>query len=197
MVLGRQYRFTNPRTAVLSRQSPVRQSPVRQSPVRQGAAVGIARTLNIGHKPVLRPPGLRDTSRMRKATRSIILVTLISVVPGSASAVEPEPVVFDVNPGSGGSDPIPIFEFGDRVLFASDDGVHGEELWVSDGSAAGTRSWSRTSSPDEVRFPPSWLFTQVGARVFFTARDGQLWVTDGSAAGTELVWQSMETRRSP
>jgi ELWxxDGT repeat protein len=61
-------------------------------------------------------------------------------------------------------------------LFAGNDGQNGIELWVSNGTAAGTsmvadlRAGSGSSSPAE--------FARVGALVFFAADDG--------ATGTEL-----------
>ena len=79
---------------------------------------------------------------------------------------------------------------GSRVFFPADDGTTGEELWVSDGTAAGTfllmdiLPGARSS---EIR----WL-TAVAGRALFVADDGvhgrELWVSDGTATGTHIVF---------
>ena len=47
-------------------------------------------------------------------------------------------LVRDIKP-IGGSDPWTLVKAGERVFFCANDGEHGRELWVSDGTAAGTR----------------------------------------------------------
>ncbi len=74
-------------------------------------------------------------------------------------------------------------------FFASDDGIHGIELWKTDGSAAGA-SLVRDICPGACSSLPM-IFRQFGDRILFFARDGahgsELWSTDGTAAGTVLV----------
>ncbi|MGY6215068.1 ELWxxDGT repeat protein [Methylolobus aquaticus] len=75
-------------------------------------------------------------------------------------------------------------------LFRADDGTTGTELWITDGTAAGTyllkdiNPGSGWSSPDG--------FAALGnGLVLFQADDGttgtELWVTDGTTAGTQLL----------
>ncbi|HEX4962358.1 MAG TPA: ELWxxDGT repeat protein [Thermoanaerobaculia bacterium] len=85
-----------------------------------------------------------------------------------------------------------------RVFFAGDDGAHGSELWVSDGTAAGARmlvNIARGASGSAIG-----SFAAVGNRVFFAADDGvhgrELWVTNGTAAGTRMVADIVPGARS-
>jgi ELWxxDGT repeat protein len=72
-------------------------------------------------------------------------------------------------------------KLGDRVLLRLDDGVHGFEMWISDGTAAGTHRVSDFESGRE----DSWfhfLGQQDGYELF--EHEGRVWRTDGTTAGT-------------
>ena len=78
---------------------------------------------------------------------------------------------------------------GDKVIFRASDSVHGEELWISDGTSGGT-SLVKDINPG----PTGASITQMvalGSVVYFRANDGtngsELWRSDGTAAGTSLV----------
>ncbi|MCB9869909.1 MAG: hypothetical protein H6837_08625 [Planctomycetes bacterium] len=101
-------------------------------------------------------------------------------------------VVKDIAAGDGDAfpdDPEPLAVVGGKVLFAADDGVHGRELWISDGTAAGT-SLVQDLVTGPIGSAPAHL-TAVGSAVFFTASeangDRELWKSDGTAAGTVKV----------
>lgn len=108
-------------------------------------------------------------------------------------------LVTDILPGPGGglSAVYPtgaILPFGDRVLFLANDGVHGMELWISDGTAGGTRMVRDiTPGPEGTWDNTGYSVLTIGTlgnRAFFSANDSQhgeeLWVTDGTEAGTVL-----------
>src|SRR5581483_425377 len=122
-------------------------------------------------------------------------------------------LVKDINPSvwgtwTGTGDALPagsnihdMVAAGNRVFFVADDGQHGEELWVSNGTALGTYLVKDINTTDPTLLPSGDLELNAGAgvdllavmgnRVFFVADDGvhgrELWVSDGTAAGTKMV----------
>jgi len=67
---------------------------------------------------------------------------------------------------------------GNTILFASDDGVSGEELWATDGTPAGT--WMVKDidpAPNADSFPD--FLTNMNGTVFFAAHDG----SNGTSCG--------------
>jgi ELWxxDGT repeat protein len=73
--------------------------------------------------------------------------------------------------------------------FPADDGIHGNELWRSDGTAAGT--WMvRDLCPGLCSSQPMHL-SAIGPWLYFGADDGthghELWRTDGTSVGFTLV----------
>jgi ELWxxDGT repeat protein len=105
-------------------------------------------------------------------------------------------LVKDINPGTffsiqGGLSVSPLSEVGGILLFAARDGGHGQELWRSDGTEAGT-----VLVKDIIPGMGSSIFvdpslTDVEGTLFFIANDGihgtELWKSDGTEAGTVLV----------
>ncbi len=81
------------------------------------------------------------------------------------------------------------------MFFHADDGIHGKELWASDGTPAGTRlvrdinpgPFGLTGSTD---FAPTQM-VNLGEKLFLIADDGThgpaLWQSDGSEAGTSMI----------
>jgi ELWxxDGT repeat protein len=77
----------------------------------------------------------------------------------------------------------------DRIFFVSADPQFNDELWISDGSAAGTHL-VRDINPGPNGSTP-WDLTAVGQDVYFVADDGvhgrELWKSDGTDAGTVRI----------
>lgn len=73
--------------------------------------------------------------------------------------------------------------------FSADDGVHGNELWSSDGTNAGTKL-IKDINPGTLSSNPSEI-TVSGNKIYFLTSNGaddqQLWMSDGTDAGTHLV----------
>jgi ELWxxDGT repeat protein len=78
---------------------------------------------------------------------------------------------------------------GGFLYFAGNDGVHGRELWRSDGSTTGTSLVADVQPGPGGSWPSG--FTALGGSVLFQADDGthgaEPWITDGTAAGTRLL----------
>lgn len=94
-------------------------------------------------------------------------------------------MIKDINP-NGNSNPENFTYFNNKFIFTADDGVHGREPWISDGTNAGTFMLkdfvlNGSSSISE--------FAVYNNKAYFDADDGTnsgLWVTDGTIAGTEF-----------
>ena len=80
------------------------------------------------------------------ATRCSSPPTTAPAVPSCGAATGPRPargLVRDIADGPDGSFPAFLAVAAGALYFAADDGVSGDELWVSDGSAVGTRAGAR------------------------------------------------------
>jgi ELWxxDGT repeat protein len=111
---------------------------------------------------------------------------VLDLVPGPEGAVEPGAgfslPLLDTPAIAGTASPPAAF-------FVADDGVHGRELWWSDGTEAGTHLLGDLR-PGALGSEPRYL-TVVGATAYFMADDGvhgaELWRSDGTEAGTYLL----------
>ena len=106
----------------------------------------------------------------------------------------------DINPGSSsygypsGSYPYNLTAVGGQLFFTANDGVNGNELWVSDGTTAGTQLLADINASSSPSYPLSsypYNLTEFDGQLFFSADDGgtgrELWVSDGTTAGTQLI----------
>jgi len=122
----------------------------------------------------------------------------------SASMAESQFVVElvkEISPGPSGYRPDAVnagfTELGGRLFFKANDGIHGNELWVTDGTAEGTElikdiyPGMSLYSDDYPGDGDPQFFIELNGKLFFNAKDGvhelELWATDGTEAGTQLV----------
>lgn len=87
-----------------------------------------------------------------------------------------------------GSYPGDFIELNGKMIFAADDG-RGRELWISDGTNAGTQLLKEIY-PGTGPSNPGY-FIKLGNKLIFNAQEPgtgiELWVTDGTAAGTQML----------
>src|SRR3954451_17527599 len=111
-----------------------------------------------------------------------IVTSLLLSFPGTAHAQEDIGLLRALGVHTQSSEPrSPVMLADGSVVFSADDGVHGRELWRSDGTAGGT-----VLLADIVKGPagsyPSPIEGIDGVAYFVAA--GNVWRTDGTTAGT-------------
>jgi ELWxxDGT repeat protein len=107
-------------------------------------------------------------------------------------------LVDDINPGTtfngvttvpNNSNPTDLTASGGLVYFAADDGVHGVQLWKTDGTTVGTAMVTNINSSGGGLNPTDLI--DANGTLYFTANDGtdglQVWKTDGTSGGTIMI----------
>lgn len=121
-------------------------------------------------------------------------LTLAGTLTSTAMAQNYTQLVKDIYPGTTSSYPIGLTLYNDKVYFSATSDGTGVELYVSDGTSAGTMMLSDINPGSGSSNPTD--FTVFDDKLFFRANDGtngsELWVSDGSAAGTTLFMDISE-----
>ena len=115
-------------------------------------------------------------------------------------------LVRDINAGSGESDPggkpvvyyfgpctYPVsgfFELTGRLIFQANDGVHGNEIWETDGTESGTYLVKDINTGGGISYPSTSI--RIGNSLVFTADDETvqgrgLWETEKTPSGKVLL----------
>jgi ELWxxDGT repeat protein len=81
-----------------------------------------------------------------------------------------------------------------QLYFDNEDAVHGRELWISDGTPAGTRLLENLAPELQTHDSAPADFARFNDVLYFTADDGdhgrELWKSDGTEAGTVLFFDA-------
>jgi ELWxxDGT repeat protein len=123
------------------------------------------------------------------ALATTVPLALVALPVQAADGFTPRPhVLLDAYPGDGSSDPDFFTRVGDRMFFNASDPDHGNEPWVSDGTAAGTHRVADIA-PGPA---PSYVeqLTAFRGKVYFvynSGTDSELWVSDGTEGGTHVL----------
>ncbi len=106
----------------------------------------------------------------------------------------------DINPGGGSFYPTldssvqqynyaPFTVLNGKAYFSAEDGVHGQELWSTDGTSQGTSMVADVNPGPDGSWPHDIVV--MGNRIAFAANDGsggtQVWSSDGTASGTNRI----------
>ena len=101
------------------------------------------------------------------------------------------------------SNPLGMTNLNGTLYFSADDGQNGRELWMSDGTEAGTRMVRDIAAGEAPYYYDGYYYgiypsasnpsrlTAFDGKLFFTADDGsngiELWVSDGTESGTQMI----------
>jgi ELWxxDGT repeat protein len=119
----------------------------------------------------------------------------------SDGTAEGTQLLVDLSPGAAddsniqGSYPSNLVEFADKLYFTANNGKNGNELFVSDGTAEGTKLLVDLSPGEDNYGNKNGSYVsnlvEFQDKLYFAANDGkngnELFVSDGTAEGTQLV----------
>lgn len=130
---------------------------------------------------------------MRSPTQRgfVLAATLATFLTPPAALSDNVPyLVKDINSGWMGSAPTSMTKVGDRLFFNADDGVHGQELWVTDGAESGTYIVIDLVPGADGSVPQWYMADLNGIAIFYADNndDGfDLYRSDGTQPGTNWI----------
>ena len=125
---------------------------------------------------------------MLKFINSITLLFLFGQLMAQVTLIK------DINPGSRGSFNYSLSKVvNDKCYFVADDNKNGDEIWITDGTSAGTKLVKNLYPGSETCDPKA--FGTNSNKLFFIANDSihgwELWSTSGEEATTQLIFESI------
>lgn len=120
-----------------------------------------------------------------------ILIAFLCIVSWANNA-QVAKMLQDLNPGELGSRPVnrQIISIGDKVFFTALTATVSEELFVSNGTPAGTKL-VKDINPGVTLNSNIGHFNAFKGKLIFSANDGingnELWISDGTEAGTTMI----------
>jgi len=164
---------TRPRATGIQQRRGAQAQPFRDPSVARSSS-------GLGHEQVL------PTARRRAQGASLWAVTAAMVL---STPIYANPY-FIIDPNPEGPALIQFMtDVGGALFFSADDGVHGEELWRSNGTTYGTYM-VKDLWPGAERSLPATL-TKVGSLLFYQTDDGttgrELWMSSGAPGDIRLI----------
>jgi trimeric autotransporter adhesin len=92
-------------------------------------------------------------------------------------------MVKDISSDGGSGDPSYLVTIGNTLYFRANDGIHGTELWKSDGTADGTVMVKDISSDGDG---DPYDLVAIGNRLYFIANDGTMDMNYGKVMGQQM-----------
>lgn len=131
---------------------------------------------------------------MSRFARALFLVFVLSssVIAADGGALRPFLVKdIDVKPLIASSNPANFVVAGSKLFFVAATAENGNELWVSDGTPAGTRLVRDVMPGPLAGVSPEQKMVVFNGEIYFDGRDpvhgNELWKSDGTAFGTVMV----------
>ncbi|MCB0700100.1 MAG: T9SS type A sorting domain-containing protein [Chitinophagales bacterium] len=128
---------------------------------------------------------------MQKTFSTLVLLICLASY-GNISKAQYLFELFNINHRTG-SDPGSVIVVDTFLFFTANDGIHGREPWICDGTQAGTKI-IKDINPGTTGSLGGLIAANNG-KVYFTATDyssspfpgSEPWVTDGTATGTQMI----------
>ncbi|MDD7915234.1 T9SS type A sorting domain-containing protein [Polaribacter ponticola] len=117
--------------------------------------------------------------------KSLLLIFFLSFLNSFCQAV----LLKDINLGTYSSNPTGKTQFNGLIYFIADDGIHGQELWKTDGTESGTELFKDFIPGLESGMTTLSPFVSNNFMYFFAADNDEffLWKTDGTESGTRKI----------
>jgi ELWxxDGT repeat protein len=115
----------------------------------------------------------------------------LGLILGYVQATGSQPALVKNINQTGDSSPLFLTNVNGVLYFFAEDGVHGRELWKSNGTMTGTMLVKDINLTGDSVFIGNSFPINIGDTLYFTADNGthgyELWKSDGTITGTEMI----------